>query len=76
MSAIERAPVPRMLYTIDEAVEATGLSRRTLERCIADGRLRVVRKFGRPMIPASELTEELERPALRSRRRESQPIAP
>lgn len=67
MSAVENT-VPRLLYTIEEAVEAAGISRRQFERCMADGRVKVVRKFGRPMIPVTELTEATDLPKPRRRR--------
>jgi excisionase family DNA binding protein len=63
------APIERKAYTIDEAAQALGISRRTLERRIADGSIRVIRKFGRPLIPAAELSGEEEAPSRHAGRR-------
>lgn len=72
----QSAEIPRVLYTIEEAVKAAGISRRQFERCMADGRVKVVRKFGRPMIPVTELTGDADLPAARPRRRGTRPNAP
>ena len=69
MTPTATSAVPRVAYTIDEAAQALGISRRTLERRIADGTIRVNRRFGPPLIPASELTAGTEEPPRRVARR-------
>jgi len=64
----QASSIPRLFYTIAEATAATGVSRRTIERRIADGTLRVNRKFGVPLIPVAELTDEAEGRSRRARR--------
>ena len=53
--------VPKLAYSLAEAELATGLSRRTLDRMIAAGKLQTVKRGGRRLVPADVL-ERLCRP--------------
>jgi hypothetical protein len=47
--------VPRIAYTLDEASQAVGVSKRILWTAIQDGDLTVRYPTSRPVIPADEL---------------------
>jgi len=49
--------VPRLAVTLDEAARALGVSRRSIDRAVIEGRVRVVRlrSAGRPLVPVAEL---------------------
>lgn len=49
----------RLAYSVKEAAELTGLSKRTVTRQIQRGNLRAVRVSRRVVIPADALTEFL-----------------
>ena len=66
------APQPRIGYRIADLVEALGVSRRTIERYIANGRLRASHRLGAVIVSAASVNELLgegERPARHGRRR-------
>jgi excisionase family DNA binding protein len=50
----------RLVYSIREAAEASGLSRATLYRLISDGRLKTVKIGARRLIPVAALTALLD----------------
>jgi excisionase family DNA binding protein len=54
--------VPRAAYSLDEAAQSLGLSRRTLYQLMDAGRLSTVKLGKRRLVPAQEL-ERLLRPA-------------
>lgn len=45
----------RLAYTVNEALEATGLGRTTLYRLIAEGKLKAIKVGERTLIPAESL---------------------
>jgi excisionase family DNA binding protein len=47
---------PRLAYRVDEAMAMLGVSRSTIERAIADGRLKSSKKLGVRLIEAASLT--------------------
>ena len=51
----QQTPITRLAYTMDEAIEASGVSRDTLYRLIGSGDLASVKIRNRRMIPASAL---------------------
>ena len=55
--ASDEAPIvpPRLAYRIDETMTMLGVSRSTIERAIADGRLRSSKKLGVRLIEAESL---------------------
>jgi excisionase family DNA binding protein len=50
----------RLVYSIQEAAQATGLSRATLYRLISDGRLKTVKVGARRLVPVAALTALLD----------------
>lgn len=56
MGAME-APPDLLSVTVSEAVRMTGLSRSSLYRLLAAGRLRAVKLAGRTLIPVAGLRE-------------------
>lgn len=50
----------RLAYKINEAAELLGLHPNSIRNAIADGRLRVSRRFRHMLIPAQELERFLE----------------
>ena len=50
----------RLVYSIREAAQATGLSLATLYRLISDGRLKTVKIGARRLIPVAALTALLD----------------
>jgi excisionase family DNA binding protein len=50
----------RLVYSIREAAQATGLSRATLYRLISDGRLKTVKVGARRLVPVAALTALLD----------------
>jgi len=54
-SAVPESPLPRLVYTIQEACRVSTLGRATIYNHINEGRLRVVRVGGRTLIPAESL---------------------
>lgn len=51
------APVPAVLYNVEEAAEALRLSRWTLYELIRSGRLRSVKQGHRRLVPVAALDE-------------------
>lgn len=51
----EKTDIPKIAYSIKEAVQASSLGRTTLYSHIAAGRLRAIRVGGRRVIPADSL---------------------
>ena len=61
MTSIARAPSPRLAYRIDEAAELVGISRDTIYKLIATGKLKTV-KIGRcRVVTAKVLNAVLEK---------------
>jgi excisionase family DNA binding protein len=54
-TAIDGGAPLRLAYRIDEAMALLGVSRSTVERAIADGRLRSSKKLGVRLIEANSL---------------------
>jgi excisionase family DNA binding protein len=54
-AAIDRGAPLRLAYRIDEAMALLGVSRSTVERAIADGRLKSSKKLGVRLIEAQSL---------------------
>ena len=52
-----RAPVPAVLYRVDEAADALRLSRSALYELIRSGQLRTVKAGRRRLIPVAALAE-------------------
>jgi excisionase family DNA binding protein len=65
---LQHEPGPRRVYTINEAAAELRVSRRTIERRIADGSLPCSHKLGVPRIPATAIAEAAGESAQRSRR--------
>ena len=53
----ERAPVPPLLYRVEEAAEALRLSRTAIYELIRSGRLRTVKSGSRRLVPVAALAE-------------------
>lgn len=51
----EKTNIPKIAYSIKEAVQASSLGRTTIYSHIAAGRLRAIRVGGRRVIPADSL---------------------
>lgn len=51
----EKTDIPKIAYSIKEAVQASSLGRTTIYSHIAAGRLRAIRVGGRRVIPADSL---------------------
>jgi excisionase family DNA binding protein len=52
---ISAAPLPRFAFSIAESKVITGLSRSSLYRLIAAGKLRTVKRGQRRLVPTAEL---------------------
>jgi len=53
----DRSPVARVLYRVDEAVEALRLTRSVLYELIRSGRLHTAKAGRRRLVPVAALTE-------------------
>jgi excisionase family DNA binding protein len=53
----DRAPIPAVLYRVDEAADALRLSRSALYELIRSGRLRTVKAGRRRLVPVAALAE-------------------
>ena len=51
----EKAPVPKLLFTLAEVTQATGIGRTALYAYMKDGRLRYVRSGDRRLVRAQDL---------------------
>jgi excisionase family DNA binding protein len=52
-------PLPRLAYSAQEVCDILGLSRATVDRLLASGRLRSVSHTRRVLVPADELSRFL-----------------
>ena len=58
--AIERPPLPRLSYKINEAAKILGVAPITIRRAISRGLLKPCRAFRHPLIPADQLKKLIE----------------